>query len=168
MKVRFGRALTCCVAVAAAAGLSMFVGASEAGAWNVTSGLVSVSAVHLNHVAVSDVTVAPGATINVKFKYAIAANSGCPGCVEQIQVGFASQNPDQCIVNPATGGTNFSGSLSYAGTAKFKETAPAAAGSYFLAFAFGEDFNCFQTSPNWWGANPPDPQTQYYAHVTVT
>jgi hypothetical protein len=168
MKVRFGRALTCCVAVFAAAGLSMFVGASEAGAWNITQGPLSVSAVHLNKVAVSDITVAPGATISVKFKYTLAANSGCPGCFEQIQEGYSNVNPNRCLANTtAEGGTNFFGSESYSGTEKFKETAPAAAGSYFLAVAFAEDFNCFQTESGWWNG-APNPNTQFYAHVTVT
>ena len=73
------------------------MGVSSAGTWNVTSGLASVSAVHLDGQHVSDISVAPGSTINIKLKYAVAQNTGCPGCDEEVQIGFANQNPDQCI-----------------------------------------------------------------------
>ncbi len=95
--IKLGRVLTRIFALLAAAGLSLFMGVSSAGAWNLTSYEASVSAVHLDHVRVSDITVAPGATINIKLKYAIVANTDCPSCLEEIQLGFANQNPDQCV-----------------------------------------------------------------------
>jgi len=97
LKIKYGRALTRAFAVVAAAGVFMFVGLGSAGAWNVTDSLASVSNVKLNGVLVSDVTVAHGSTITIKFKWALAANTGCPHCDEVIQLGFANQNPDQCV-----------------------------------------------------------------------
>jgi hypothetical protein len=141
----------------------LFIGVGPAGAWNVTDSLASISAVHLDRVAVSDISVAPGATINIKVKYAVVANSTCPHCDEEIQLGFANQNPDQCVggSNPITQGGAVSGKWT------FTETAPSTAGSYFLAFAFDEDFGCNFSGPGW-GGGTPNPQTQYFAHVTVT
>ena len=163
MKIKYGRALTRAFAVVAAAGVFMFVGLGSAGAWNVTDSLASVSNVKLNGVLVSDVTVAHGSTITIKFKWALAANTGFPHCDEVIQLGFANQNPDQCV-----GGNNIltqGGAVS--GKWKFTEVAPSTPGSYFLAFAFDEDFACNASGPGW-ASGPPNPQTQYFAHVTVT
>jgi hypothetical protein len=164
LNIKHGRVLTRIFAVLAAAGLSLFMGVSSAGAWNVTSYEASVSAVHLDHVSVSDISVAPGATINIKLKYAVAANTNCPSCLEEIQLGFANQNPDQCV---GGSGPLTVGSTPVSGTWKFKETAPATAGSYFLAFGFDEDYGCNYSGPGW-GEGTPNPQTQYFAHVTVT
>jgi len=163
LKIKYGRALTRAFAVVAAAGVFMFVGLGSAGAWNVTDSLASVSNVKLNGVLVSDVTVAHGSTITIKFKWALAANTGCPHCDEVIQLGFANQNPDQCV-----GGNNIltqGGAVS--GKWKFTEVAPSTPGSYFLAFAFDEDFGCNFSGPGW-TSGQPNPQTQYFAHVTVT
>ncbi len=164
LKIKHGRALARSLAVLLTAGLSVFMGVSSAGAWNVTESLASVSAVHLNGQDVSDISVAPGSTINIKLKYAVALNTGCPGCDEEVQLGFANQNPDQCI---GTDGFIGQGNQAYAGKWKFKETAPTAPGSYFLAFAFDEDFGCNQSGPGW-ASGTPNPQTQYFAHITVT
>jgi hypothetical protein len=141
----------------------MFIGAGSAAAWNVTDSLASVSNVKLNGVVVSDVTVAPGSTIKIVLHYAVAANTGCPHCDEEIQLGFANQNPDQCV--GGSGIITQGGAV--AGKWKFFETAPSTAGSYFLAFAFDEDFGCNSSGPGWAGGTP-NPQTQYFAHVTVT
>ena len=163
MNIKHRRALTRGLAVVAAAAVSMLVGVSSAGAWNVTDSLASVSAVHLNGIHESDISVAPGSTITIKLHYALAANSGCPHCDETIQLGFANQNPDQCV--GGSGIITQGGAVS--GAWRFTEKAPSTAGSYFLAFAFDEDFGCNFSGPGWAGGTP-NPQTQYFAHVTVT
>ena len=162
LNIKYGRALTSCFAVAAAAGVAMFMGVGSAYAWTVTDSLATVSAVHLNHQVVSDITVAPGSSIRISLHWALAANTACPHCDETIQLGFANQNPDQCVDN---GFITQGGAVS--GKWKFTETAPSTAGSYFLAFAFDEDFGCNASGPNWAGGTP-NPQNQYFAHVTVT
>jgi hypothetical protein len=162
--IKHGRALARSLAVIVTAGLSVFMGVSSASAWNVTSSLASISGVQLNAQHVSDLSVAPGSTVTIKLKYAVAANTGCPDCVEEVQLGFANQNPDQCI---GSGGILGLGNQAYSGKWKFKETAPTTPGSYFLAFAFDEDFGCNQSGPGW-ASGTPDPQTQYFAHITVT
>jgi hypothetical protein len=157
------RVLTCSCAVVAAAGLAMFVGLGSAYAWTVTDSLATVSNVHLDGVPASDITVAPGATITIKIQWALAANTGCSTCDEEIQLGFADQNPNRCVggkINAVlTQGQAVSGNW------QFREIAPSTAGSYFLAFAFDEDFGCNKSA---WASGPPNPQTQYFAHVTVT
>jgi hypothetical protein len=163
MNTKCRRALASSFAVVAAAVLAMFIGVSSAYAWHVTDGLATVDNVKLNYVSVSDITVAPGSTIHIYLHWALAANTACPHCDEEIQLGFANQNPNTCVDGIINSVLTQGGAVS--GHYRFHETAPTTPGSYFLAMAYDTNFGC---NTNAWDSGTPNPQTQYFAHVTVT
>jgi hypothetical protein len=119
-----------------------------------TNGVVTISNVKLNgggNVA----TMSPGANFTVSMDYFIV-DTGCPGCVDQIQIGYSDTAPNVCAYSgiPGTAGQSGSGNVTL--------TAPAAAGTYFIGFDRSQDFSC----PNHWWNSPPD-ASRYIAAIIV-
>jgi hypothetical protein len=143
--------------VLSALGLVVCVGYT-ANAWNVSDGNTSISRVRINGGG-SDVTVAPGSTVTVSLHF-VTSNVGCPGCDQQIEVGFGHLVPTQCIFDRSLGGMTFSKHKT------FTLTAPAEPGSYFVAYDTADDIGCFRGGQDWW-VNPLDPTKNYLGHITV-
>jgi len=120
----------------------------------VTNGVVTIARVSIDgggNVA----EVAPGATFSIILDYTIV-DPGCPGCIDQIQIGYSNANPDQCIYSGIPGAAGKSG------TSTFKMIAPAAAGTYFIGFDRSQDFNC----PTGWWSGAPD-ASRHLAAIVV-
>jgi hypothetical protein len=101
------------------------------------------------------VTVDPGAALNVTLSYSIV-DTACPGCIDQIQVGFSSGKPFTCVYNGVPGASGKSG------TASFTTTAPSTPGTYYLAFDRSQAYSC---PANWWNGVPP--AQRYFAQINV-
>jgi uncharacterized protein YjdB len=101
------------------------------------------------------VTVEPGAALNVTLSYSIV-DTACPGCIDQIQVGFSSGKPFTCVYNGVPGASGKSG------TASFTTTAPSTPGTYYLAFDRSQAYSC---PANWWNGVPP--AQRYFAQIGV-
>ena len=78
---------------------------------------VTISNVLVNGGAITS-PVEAASTINVTLDYHIF-DDGCPGCVDQIQVGFTHSSPGDCVYNDIPGP-----SPGVSGTASFTITAP--------------------------------------------
>jgi hypothetical protein len=115
---------------------------------------VTLSNVLINGGAITP-TVAPGSTVNVSVGYSIV-DTGCPGCIDQIQVGFAHESPTTCIYDSVPGTTPDTG------TAGFTLTAPTAPGTYYLGFDRSQAFSC----PAGWWSGAPQP-FRYFGTITV-
>jgi hypothetical protein len=137
--------------------------ATSASAWNTSWQGAKISGVKINGGG-SQATVAPGSTVNVSLHYAIK-DAGCAECVDQIEVGWNDQGPDQCIYNDTPGATGASGAAAYA------LTAPSKPGVYYLAYDQSGDIPCNGylpvPGPNWWSGNPPNPNEQIIGRVNV-
>jgi len=116
---------------------------------------VTITNVKLNGGAII-APVAPGSTINVTFDYHIV-DTGCPGCVDQIQVGFSHLAPQGCVFNGIPGAAGVSGSATIA------ITAPADPGVYYLGNDRSQAFNC----PAGWWNGAPKASNRWIAAITV-
>jgi trimeric autotransporter adhesin len=101
------------------------------------------------------VTVDPGAALKVTLSYSIV-DTACPGCIDQIQVGFSSQKPFTCVYNGVPGASGKSG------TASFTTAAPSTRGTYYLAFDRSQAYSC---PTDWWNGVPP--AQRYFAQINV-
>jgi len=129
--------------------------ASPASAWNVKSanGDVSITNVHLDGGS-SWVKTYTSDPVTVTFDYSI--HDPCMFCFDQLEVGWSSRGPSQCVYDGQPLGTTVSG------TASFSLANPVGTG--FVAVDQGSDYSCGQTLPvpgtTWWNGNPPDPDTR--------
>ena len=98
-----------------------------------------------------------GSTINVTLDYHIF-DDGCPGCIDQIQVGFTNLPPSSCVYNGVPG--PFPG---VSGTASFTITAPTEPGTYHLGFDRSQALSC---PVGWWSGAPTTPN-RWFAAITV-
>ncbi len=119
-----------------------------------TNGVVTITNVKLNgggNVA----TLSPGTSFAVSMDYSII-DTGCPGCIDQIQIGYSDAAPNVCAYSgiPGTAGQSGSGNVTL--------TAPATAGTYFIGFDRSQDFSC----PTHWWNSPPD-ASRYIAAIIV-
>ncbi len=114
----------------------------------------TLSAVMLNGAKITSI-VAPGSSIAVELSYEIR-DTYCPGCIEQIMIGFANQDPALCIYEGIPGSGGNTGSVS------FNLTAPSTPGTYYIAFDKSLQYFC----PGTWWAGPPVP-ARYIGSVTV-
>ncbi|MFW5873005.1 MAG: DNRLRE domain-containing protein, partial [bacterium] len=116
-----------------------------------------VSSVSLNGGG-NSVTVNGGETIDLDFNYSIANSSGCPGCIQQIVIGWDSQ-PIECAYDNSPevcpSETN--------GTYSTTITAPSSNGTYGIYAVNDLEYNCSDAMD----AYPNDTQTQI-GTVTVT
>ena len=101
--------------------------------------------------------VAPGDSINVKLDYHIV-DPGCPGCIDEIQVGFSHLGPDQCVYTGVPGGTE-----GVSGSADFNITAPTTPGTYYLDMDRAQDFSC----PSGWWNGAPTASNRWLAVISV-
>jgi hypothetical protein len=94
--------------------------------------------------------VAPRSTVRVGANYAIS-DPGCPGCIDQIEVGFSDRAPRKCLYNGVPG------SAGARGTAAITLAAPATAGVYFVGYDRAQHYSCAQAidTGHWWNS-PPD------------
>ena len=89
-------------------------------------------------------TTTPGATVAVNLTYNIVQGAyvdgnpvGCPGCIDQLVVGFVNTTPTTCVYDgqpgpPGTGDQPGSVSL----------TAPSTPGRYYIVFSLTENYYC--------------------------
>ena len=87
--------------------------------------------------------VAPGAPITLTFDYAIR-DVGCPGCVDQILVGYAPSSPQACVYD------GIPGSFGATGSATAQLNAPTSPGLHLIRYDQGQDFGC---NLGWWEVN---------------
>jgi hypothetical protein len=103
------------------------------------------------------VVVAPGQQMVVRFWYHVA-DCDCPGCFDQIEVGYADESSfEYCAYEgiPGCRGVTSSSQHTF--------VAPLTAGTYALRFALGQDRNC---SGRRWSEGAPAP-AQTMATVCV-
>lgn len=117
---------------------------------------VTISNVLVNGGAIT-APVEPGSTINVTLDYHIF-DDGCPGCIDQIQVGFTHSSPNGCVYDGIPGP-----SPGESGTASFTITAPAVSGTYYLGFDRSQALSC---PVGWWSGAPTTPN-RWFAAITV-
>jgi hypothetical protein len=90
-----------------------------------------------------------GSYFTLSLNYTIA-DPGCPGCVDQILLGFSHSVPTQCVYSGIPGAAGASGSA----TATF--TGPSVPGVYYLAFDRAQHYSCQQAFATraWWNGSP--------------
>lgn len=109
-----------------------------------TMGLTTISNVKVNGGIITG-PVTAGATIKLEFDWAIATDSYCPGCIQQVLVGFrSSPKPEICLFD-AVG----SGSGHHLATL----TAPSTPGVYYLQFTRSWMYDCADITA--WSPLPP-------------
>lgn len=104
---------------------------------------VTISNVKINGGAII-APVAVGSTISVSLDYKIT-DAGCPGCIDEIQVGFSHDKPASCVYQGIPGSAGASGS------ATFKIAAPSTPGTYYLGSDRAQDYSC---PAGWWNSAP--------------
>src|SRR5215207_4244801 len=104
--------------------------------------------------------VSPGSTFSVSMDYSIV-DPGCPGCIDEIEVLFSTDNPFSCIYTgvPAVEGAS--------GNATLEVTAPSTPGVYFLGFDRAQHFSCGEALEAGWWSGAPD-TSRFIANVIVT
>jgi CSLREA domain-containing protein len=104
--------------------------------------------------------VSPGSTFSVSMDYSIV-DPDCPGCIDEIEIGFSTGNPFTCIYTGVPGVQGVSGS------ATIELTAPSTPGVYFLGFDRAQHFSCGQAlEVGWWNGAPDS--SRFIANVIVT
>jgi len=100
--------------------------------------------------------VSPGSSIKVSLDYHIV-DTGCPGCIDEIQIGFSQLTPAGCVYTgvPGTRGVSGSGNITL--------TAPAEPGLYYVGVDRAQDFSC---PSHWWNGEPKS-FDRYIAVITV-
>jgi|GEM_PF-6238289 len=91
--------------------------------------------------------VAPGSAITVALDYAIK-DPGCPGCIDQIQIGFShAATATGCVYFGVPGPTGVTGS------GQITLTAPQQPGVYFVGFDRSQQYSCLLgwSAPNTFG-----------------
>lgn len=116
---------------------------------------VTISNVLINGGAMT-APVAAGSTINVSLNYKIV-DPGCPGCIDEIQVGFSHLAPNGCVY------TGVPGTVGVSGSATFSITAPAEAGTYYLGVDRAQDYGC----PTHWWNGAPNASNRWFGVITV-
>ena len=97
-------------------------------------GATTLSNIQLNGVPGTVLTVAPGANVTISANWS-DSNSGCPGCIDFLTVGWPGQNFAGCIENSGGDGASGSGAV-YLGPA------PTAGGTYDIVADFEEVYYC--------------------------
>jgi hypothetical protein len=94
--------------------------------------------------------------VTVAFNYVIE-DSGCPGCIDQLQVGLSSEASPQTYA--------YWGGASGSGSASLNVNVPNTPGRYYIAIDTSEDYGFLYSSPYWWNGQPRP--TQYIGIVDV-
>ena len=91
--------------------------------------------------------------VTVSFNYSIV-NSGCPGCIDQIQIGLNSEaSPQVC----AYSGVPFP-PTPVTGSPSITINVPNIPGRYYISMDVSEDYGCQYSSPYWANTQPTAPQ----------
>lgn len=116
---------------------------------------VTISNVKVNGGAIT-APVTAGSTITVSLDYQIV-DTGCPGCIDEIQVGFSNDKPATCVYTgqPSSGGAS--------GSAEFKIQAPSTPGTYYLGNDRAQDYSC----PTGWWNGAPTAANRWIAVISV-
>ncbi len=122
-----------------------------------TDGAVTIIGTEITGHYNNQAHVAPGATFGLHFFYNIV-DVGCPGCIDQIQIGFANALPTTCAYDGEDGAQG----VTYE-TKNLQLTAPTTPGIYYVAFDRSQDFSCPTTG--WWNGTPQ--ASQYIAAIAV-
>ena len=104
----------------------------------------TISNVTLNNGPIQ-LTTTPGATVAVNLTYNIVQGAyvdgnpvGCPGCIDQLVVGFVGTTPTTCLYDgqpgPSGTGNQTAQTLSL--------TAPSTPGRYYIVFSVTENYSC--------------------------
>ena len=103
---------------------------------------------------------APGSTVTVNVGYTIQ-DVACPGCIDQIEVGWATALPTACVYNGQPGPAGLSGS----GSATL--TVPSTPGLYYIGYDRSQHYSCAQAlaTGKWWNSIPDT--SRYLAAVAV-
>jgi CSLREA domain-containing protein len=101
--------------------------------------------------------VSPGSTFSLSMDYSIV-DTACPGCIDQIEIGYSTSDPFTCIYDDVPGPVGESGS------ATINVTAPSTPGVYYLGFDRAQHYSCAQALAVGWWNDPPDPN-RYIASV---
>ena len=104
--------------------------------------------------------VSPGSILSVSMDYSIV-DTVCPGCIDEIEIGFSTENPFTCIY------TGIPGVEGDSGSATIEVTAPSVPGVYFLGFDRAQHYSCGQALERGWWSGAPDPN-RYIANIIVT
>jgi hypothetical protein len=94
--------------------------------------------------------------VTVAFNYTIN-DTGCPGCIDQLQVGLNSQASPQTYA--------YNGGSFNSGSASVNINVPNTPGRYYIAIDFAEDYGFLYSSAYW--ANGQPTATQYIGVVDV-
>ncbi|MGA3087639.1 MAG: putative Ig domain-containing protein [Terriglobales bacterium] len=94
--------------------------------------------------------------VSVAFSYAID-NTGCPGCINQLQVGLNTDATPQTYA--------YWGGEIGSGSASLNLNVPNLPGRYYIAIDFAEDYGFLYSSPYWWNGQPTP--TRYIGVVDV-
>ena len=83
--------------------------------------------------------------VTVAFNYVID-DSGCPGCIDQLQVGLNTEATPQTYA--------YWGGASGSGSASLNLNVPNTPGRYYIAIDTSEDYGFLYSSPYWWNGQP--------------
>jgi len=116
---------------------------------------VTISNVRINGGAIT-APVAPGSSIEVSLDYHIV-DTGCPGCIDEIQIGFSHLQAEGCVY------TGIPGSGGVSGSAHITLTAPSEPGTYYIGSDRAQDYAC----PSHWWNGAPTATGRWVAAITV-
>lgn len=115
---------------------------------------VTLSNIKINGGSITAPVVTTG-SVQVELDYSIVQPGWCPGCIQQIVLGFASlDKPSVCI---------YSGWGASSGHASFTLTAPPAPGTQYIAFERSMMYTCDQALTWQW----PTPKPNQYIGVVA-
>jgi len=83
--------------------------------------------------------------VTVAFNYVID-DSGCPGCIDQLQVGLNTEATPQTYA--------YWGGAFGSGSASLNLNVPNTPGRYYIAIDTSEDYGFLYSSPYWWNGQP--------------
>ena len=139
--------------------LALGLVAPGASAWNGAYGRSTISQVSIDGGgSVADVQ--PGSSVSIVFDYTIK-DAGCPGCDEQIQVGWSTEEqPQLCAYDGVPGAVGTSA------RATLQLTAPLTAGPTYLTFDSAADGAC--DTSRWFNGDPNNhPEQQLIGRINV-
>jgi hypothetical protein len=122
-----------------------------------TSVPITIRDVRLNGGGNALVAASRGQAIQVAVDYTITQSSTCPGCIDQILIGFQT-GPLGCVYDGIPSGSGTSG------TGVLNITAPTSPGVYYLRFRYAQAFSC---DTNWWTVDGAPTDAHNIAVITV-
>jgi len=119
---------------------------------------ITMSNVSLNGSGTNFINVSPGAPVTVAANYSITQMASCPGCIDQILIGLAPNDPKKCMYNgiPSLSGTSGLGSVSF--------TAPTVPGLYPIRFRYGMAYSC---DLGWWNVDSTPTNATNIGYINV-